>query len=702
MSFLAPLFLLGTLFIAAPLMFHLVRRTPRGRHAFSSLMFLRASPPRIQRRSRIEDWLLLAMRIGVICLVALAFSRPFIPLEEGTQSGQIGRRIAVLLDTSASMRRDGVWDDAMAKVRDVFARTKPGDQVTVFTFDDRVQEVLGLDSQGAPVDDWGRHVESLVTTQRPTWGGTDIGSALVVVADQLDAESDIRAESDEAESSPARDCELVLISDLQRGSRLDALEGYAWPRRVRVTIESVFAAIPGNAGIVSAKVAAGPGDADVHRVHILYDGDGTDGLFSMQWKMEDGPPLADAGTGIVVPAGMGRVVSVPPPQVSGHVVGLTLIGDAHPFDNDLYMVPPDSSDIDVLYLGTDSAEDPKGSRYFLERALVGTSRRSVRIKSPEKGQPLIAAGTAAPHLLIGSAAQDPGRTKEIRAYLQAGGTMICIVGEGDGGDALQSLLGLEGVTIEEAVPADFALLGEIDFAHPLFARFADPRFNDFTAIQFWRYRRLAEIPEGDPGVRVLARFDDGAPYLIERTVGAGRVLVVASGWHPKDSRMALSTKFVPLLEGMLEAPEDDDALRAAYTINERIRIPDGTDAVHGPAGQVMDVGAGDTTFDGADVPGVYAFDVGGERRPFAVNLNPAESRTTPMPVDELDQRGVLFKGVEAADAVTTLRMHSVEEQAQQIWKWLLLAAVGLALVETRIAGTRSAAVTEPPAEDAVV
>ena len=50
MSFLAPLFMLGALAVAAPVLFHLIRRSPQGRMPFSSLMFLSPSPPR-ERRS---------------------------------------------------------------------------------------------------------------------------------------------------------------------------------------------------------------------------------------------------------------------------------------------------------------------------------------------------------------------------------------------------------------------------------------------------------------------------------------------------------------------------------------------------------------------------------------------------------------------------------------------------------------------------
>jgi hypothetical protein len=47
MSFLAPLFLLGGLALALPVIFHLARRTTRERMVFGSLMFLRSAPPRL-------------------------------------------------------------------------------------------------------------------------------------------------------------------------------------------------------------------------------------------------------------------------------------------------------------------------------------------------------------------------------------------------------------------------------------------------------------------------------------------------------------------------------------------------------------------------------------------------------------------------------------------------------------------------------
>ena len=77
MTFLAPLFLLGALAIAGPVLFHLIRRNTKEKFTFSSLMFLRPDLPRVTRKSRLEAILLLIVRCALLAVMALAFARPF-------------------------------------------------------------------------------------------------------------------------------------------------------------------------------------------------------------------------------------------------------------------------------------------------------------------------------------------------------------------------------------------------------------------------------------------------------------------------------------------------------------------------------------------------------------------------------------------------------------------------------------------------
>ena len=148
MSFLAPLYILGALAVSLPVLFHLFRRTPRGHVSFSSLMFLAPSPPRITRRSRLDNVFLLILRASIICLLALAFGRPF-PREAAhlNLGGQKGRRVAILLDTSASMRRAGLWSRATTRVEKVLDDVGPGDRLAFFTFDDELRKVVDFDDE---------------------------------------------------------------------------------------------------------------------------------------------------------------------------------------------------------------------------------------------------------------------------------------------------------------------------------------------------------------------------------------------------------------------------------------------------------------------------------------------------------------------------------------------------------------------------
>ncbi|HPU57624.1 MAG TPA: BatA domain-containing protein, partial [Verrucomicrobiota bacterium] len=136
MSFLAPLFWLGALAVAGPILFHLIRRAARERMPFSSVMFLRPTPPRMTKRSRLEHISLLILRCLCLILLAAAFARPFFrrDVSEVAPASE-GRQAVLLIDTSASMRRDNLWEDAVAAARRHLEKVAHTDQFAVLAFD---------------------------------------------------------------------------------------------------------------------------------------------------------------------------------------------------------------------------------------------------------------------------------------------------------------------------------------------------------------------------------------------------------------------------------------------------------------------------------------------------------------------------------------------------------------------------------------
>ncbi|MFM7818784.1 MAG: BatA domain-containing protein, partial [Verrucomicrobiota bacterium] len=172
MTFLTPLFLLGTLAVAGPILFHLVRQATRDRVPFSSLEFLRAAPPRLDRRSRVEHWLLLLLRCAAIVLLGLGFARPFLKGVTDALPGTVeARRVVVLLDTSASLQRPGVWDRALERVRHHLRNQAGIQDLALVTFDRTSRVVLPFtDWRNAPPDTRTVLVEQRLVGLSPGWG----------------------------------------------------------------------------------------------------------------------------------------------------------------------------------------------------------------------------------------------------------------------------------------------------------------------------------------------------------------------------------------------------------------------------------------------------------------------------------------------------------------------------------------------------
>jgi len=226
----------------------------------------------------------------------------------------------------------------------------------------------------------------------------------------------------------------------------------------------------------------------------------------------------------------------------------------------------------------------------------------------------------------------------------------------------------------------------------LFAPFADPRFSDFTKIHFWKYRKL----ETDrlSGARVLARFDNGDAALLEIPQGTGRLLVLVSGWHPADSQLALSSKFIPLLYSILEQAGGVKSQLAQFHVGDEINLASFPSSpalsIRKPDGSQIQLGAGETRFAQTDQPGIYTLAALHPPVRFAVNLDAAESKTAPMSAEELMRLGVPLKPPEiqlARQHEQKRRLHNAElENQQKLWRWLLVAALAVLLVETWLAG----------------
>ena len=700
MGLLTPLYLAGLAALSLPLVLHLIRRTPRGRQAFSSLMFLTPSPPRLTRRSRFDHLLLLLLRLTALALLAFAFARPFLrraavlPLDDPA-----GRRVAILLDTSASMRRGDLWNQAVANVESLLKDITLNDDVALYHFDDRLHRLVGfVEDAGESTAGKADLVRQRLKSLTPSWRATDLGKAMTELAGELDAAAD--------DHQFAGDMQLVLITDLANGSRTEALQGYRWPERLPVTAQ-VLACKQTNAAVQlladdEESTAAEP------RVRVTNAGDSTHDQFSIDWQRPAMPVTADQPLATYVPAGQSRVIRLPRPDDPA-TDRIVLRGDDADFDNTYFTVPPAAQQVKVIWIGngTDDAESP---RYYFELAVADDPLRTVEIETHAADDlpPVEAAGGS--RLIVLTSALPAMSIERLKKFMNEGGTLLVVLNDADGVTAIQPLI--DDVIVREErqtaesngtppaggypVPATFgekqySLLGEIDFTHPLFASFAKPRYGDFTKIHFWRH--LPVSLSESAATRVVARFDNGDPAILERIIGAGRVCVFTSGWQPEVSQLALSSKFVPLVQSLLDLTCGGPARTAGFTIGDAIPLPTRSASqavtIEKPDGTRAAPPAEATTFADADQPGIYRMRGGETEYPFAVNLTPAESNTAPMELERLEQLGVRFANhqTRAQRAEQLRQQRDTElESRQRLWRWLIVAAIAALIVETWLAG----------------
>jgi hypothetical protein len=250
----------------------------------------------------------------------------------------------------------------------------------------------------------------------------------------------------------------------------------------------------------------------------------------------------------------------------------------------------------------------------------------------------------------------------VRDFLKNGGTVLLMLGASTMQETLRSLADAPQATLEPLEVKNFALLGKIDFTHPLFRPFADPRYSDFSKIRFWKPQNL--VLKSSSESQTIASFDSGSPALIEAKVGAGKLYLIAASWEPESSQLALSTKF-PVIIGKMLAETG------------RTQTP--------PSQQIL------TSKSGPTEPGLHTMAWQGKTLSLPHNLDPAESQTAPLTPEAFEQCGLRLinsSNLPADTAPTAAKQALAEameaESRQKLWRWFLGAVLALLIAETLV------------------
>lgn len=696
MSFLAPLFFVGLAAIAVPIFVHLIERERKDIVDFPSLMFLERVPYQSVERRRIHNWWLLLMRAGAMALIIAAFARPFFTVDPVAAAGAAtgAREVVILLDRSASMGYGGLWERARAEALAVVDGLSGADQATLVLFSTGAEETVRATTDRG-------QLETAIRAAEVSAHATRFAPALRLAQSLL-----LR--------SPLPRREVVLISDFQRTG---------WERREEV-------ALPEGATLTPISVAE-PGTSDVSVTSVSFQR----GTFSGEERVSvvagitnrSPTPAGDVEVTLDIdgrPVGTRRVsiepnasasVSFPPVTVAESNIRGTVstAADALAANNAFHFVLSPIRPLAILVVqgeGT-SMTGPTSPSLYLSTALETSQQPpfTVDVLTAARMTPALLSGRSVVVLNNATSLATEIDTLLGRFVNQGGGLFVALGDRAPWNAADAPLLpgALGGITDRPAVGG--GTLGFLDYSHPVFDDFKDPRNGNFATTRVYRYRQL--VPgEAD---QVLARFDDGGAAFVERRVGAGRVIAWSSTLDRSWTNFPSQHLFVPVMHDVMRYLAQYEEPVAWRTVGHMLDVSqpvadavrsgavtaaagEATGVVMAPSGSQASFGSSGSRAVELVEQGFYVVRLQGsaDRRPFAVavNLDPAESDLASMPPQEF---ATSVTGQAAAVAGPGQSLEQPEltpadiERRQSSWWFVFVIGAMLLLGETMLSNRLS-------------
>lgn len=582
MGFLQAAFLAGTLTFTIPVVIHLLFKLRKKRLVFSSLRFIQASVLRETKRMRLRDLLLLLLRCAACILVALAFARPYRlgQLLAGA-SGEPRQALLLVLDDSPSLNaQDGAttrWQQVVTTAHQLVEERATGDRVGLVYSSDPSRVEIPLSSN------FGAAFSALKKKTRPAFVRGDLALALRTALDQFGEASE-----------PVR--RVVVFSDFQatqidRGAWTEVAQRAALGAR-KVTVE-LNSSSPdkrqpsrlGNFAVTSVQPRSDvwiEGQPTRWAVRIQNFSDGEASNLAVRLTSE-GKELAKRSVGLGPHASaevdLDALFARP-----GDIGGLIEIDahDAFPDDDQTPFAMCLRNSLKVLVvedhlLGTGLLRDQS---YFLRLALDPTPRGTESMPAsvaPDTtgGYVRIVALEAArltPEaceevdlvFLCGVSELSTPALAALENFVRSGRNLVVFMGRSTGGinegfyngpffkDGLGLLPARPGSRFEgDELAKRFNGVDAFKADHPVFKTFVGNE-RELRVPRFYRHFKVnsADLTLGAgraPGT-ALASFNDGSPFLMERTFGKGKVLLFPFVPRPEpEGDLPKRKAFVPLV-----------------------------------------------------------------------------------------------------------------------------------------------------------
>jgi hypothetical protein len=558
MGFLAPWFLAGTAAVALPLYLHLLRRRHANPRPFSSLMFFERSAPSSIKQRRLRYIVLLSLRVALLLLLALAFADPFI--SRPAASSASNKLMLLVIDNSFSMRAGSRLADARRAALSVLARHPASERAQVMTLGSQIHLLTQPTQDSAELR---AAVESVTPgDSRASFG--ELVHFLRSVTETVKTPIELHLFSDMQKSAmPATFAEMALPANVS----LD-LHAVVDKTEPNWTIESVDAPgqvwEPKNAS-VRAVIAGFDTPAAVRTVSLIVN---SKVIATRRVNVPAGGRAMVVFPSLDVPYGLSRceVKIDSADSLPADDVALFGVKRADP-ERVLFVREPDDSR-SALYFGT-ALESAAETAFKLETA---NADKLASIKPSNYAFVVVSDVFSLPVSF----------EKNLLDYVRLGGSVLIAAGTSAARSTRIPVFGANVLGVRDYARdgAGFLTVGKVDPGHPSIRK-----AEGWSGVKFYFVVHVNEAQS-----QVIARLTDQTPLLLEKRVGAGRILLFTSGFDNLTNDFPLHPAFVPFVEQTARYLSGLERLGGARVVDSWVELRSGGQApsavqVIGPDGK---------------------------------------------------------------------------------------------------------------------
>jgi hypothetical protein len=656
LTFLQPALLLATLAAAVPAIIHLIYRRRALVHRFPAVHFLLLADKRTARKFRLHQWLLLALRMLAILLLALLIARPHLT-GSNVQAAALAppQATVILIDNSLSMQyRDG-QETRLQRARTVASRLMQN----MAAHDSAAVLPLLPGAEAAPTPVFFSRDETTLQEQlsalQPSHATVDLHGALQRALTLL-------------QESPLPRRQLVFLSDFtMRGwedfhlSQLPIVPEHVTLHFIRLG----GAQRDANVLISDVRITERPfiEHAPLDITAVVHNRSAT-ALRNLRVDLLLG---SNAVGQQLVDLGPDEQITVPfriaAPAAGLHWGEVRLEGDGFAEDDRFYYALRTVTPVHVLLVDGDPGTSLFDSEiFYLLHALQprGVLGRPLFYPKPIPWEGLEQERLSDYQVIVlcNVEALTPQVRQRVYQFVAEGGGLLLFAGNRVDpvrynamfyrSDTLILPLALgQAIQRQQDQPMSIAT---VHSDHEPLAAFAGAEAM-LQRSKVYRYLSLEGLGSV-PGARALLTLQDGRPLLVDKELGRGRVLFFASSADRDWTDLPTRTAYVPLLHGLVgyAARLSTAAQRPGTVMPEAARLPgrdedEGTTVtIHTPEGQERltrygrDGAALVASYAAYTVPGIYRLTTPVGTDFLAVNGTRAESNFEKIQVTDLQTR----------------------------------------------------------------